>query len=172
MLVGVAVVYLARFTFTTLHLLRRAVDWAEVTVVAPWLAVLHGSLAWLGGTNPAPLSAVAGIGLVLFAVGTVMGPLAEWAQYRWKQRPEHRGHQYTGSLFHYTMHPNYLADVVLFGGYALVTDRPVALVLPLLVLLGFVFVHIPTLDRYLAERYSAEFRPCADRTARLIPGLW
>lgn len=171
-LAGVAVVYLARVSYTTLYLLRREVDWAEVTMVAPWLALLHGALAWLGGTNPAPLSAVAGIGLVLFGVGTVMGPLAEWSRDRWKQQPGHRGHLYTGSLFRYSMHPNYLADVVLFTGYALVTDRLIALVFPFLMLLTFVFVHVPTLDRYLAERYGAEFRSYAAKTARLIPGLW
>jgi steroid 5-alpha reductase family enzyme len=171
-LAAVAVVYLLRFTLSTVYLLRREVDWSEVAMVAPWLALLHGALAWIGGTNPTPLSPGAGIGLVLFAVGTLMGPLSEWARYRWKQVPEHRGHLYTGSLFQYTRHPNYLADVVLFTGYALVTDRAMALVFPLLVLVGFVFVHIPTLDRYLAERYGAEFRSYEGRTARLIPGLW
>lgn len=167
-----AVAYLARFTFTTVYLLRREVDWSEVLMVAPWLALLHGALAWLGGRNPDPLSAVAGLGLALFALGALMGPGAEWARLRWKLRPEHRSHLYTGSLFHYTMHPNYLADVVLFTGYALVTERATALAIPLLVLAGFVFIHVPTLDRYLESRYGAEFRSYADQTARLIPGLW
>lgn len=171
-LAGLAVIYLARFAITTLYLLRREVDWLEVTLVGPWLVLIHGSLAWLGGGNPAPLSPVAGAGLVLFGVATIMGPLSEWSRHHWKQRPEHRGHLYTGGLFRYTRHPNYLADVVLFTGYALVTDRALSLVLPVLVLLGFVFVHVPTLDRYLAERYGAEFRTYADRTARLIPGVW
>ncbi|MEJ2184447.1 MAG: DUF1295 domain-containing protein [Gemmatimonadota bacterium] len=172
LLAVLAVVYLIRFSLTSLYLLRRAVDWQEVLIVAPWLAFLHGAVAWLGGTNPRPVSIVAVIGLVLFGAGTAMGPVAEWMRLRWKARPANAGHLYTGGLFRLSMHPNYLGDVLLFAGYALVTGRWVALALPVLVLLSFVFVHVPTLDAYLSSRYGAEFRVYANRTARLVPGVW
>ena len=41
-----------------------------------------------------------------------------------------------------------------------------------LMLLMFMFVHIPPLDQYLAERYGEEFEAYRARTRRLIPFVW
>ena len=38
--------------------------------------------------------------------------------------------------------------------------------------LMFVFYHIPALDRYLADRYGAEFSAYAARTAKFVPGIY
>lgn len=171
-LAALAGAYLIRFSLTTLWLLPRSMDWREALVVGPWLALIHGTFLVLGGTNADPVDPLAVAGVVLFIVGSGLGTEAEWMRLRWKQRPEHRGHLYTGGPFGVVMHPNYLGDILLFTGYALVTGRVMALVIPLLVTAGFIFVHIPALDRHLASRYGEEFRRHAGHTARLVPGLW
>ena len=171
-LAALAILYLIRFSATALWLLRREIGWREVLSVGPWLGFLHGALAVLGGSNPRPLSAVVGVGAALFVAAGWLGPWSEWKRLRWKERPENRGHLYTGGPFRHVMHPNYLADVVLFTGYALATGRLVALGIPALVLAGFIFVHVPALDAYLKSKYDPEFRSYSSRTSRLIPGVW
>jgi protein-S-isoprenylcysteine O-methyltransferase Ste14 len=70
------------------------------------------------------------------------------------------------------MHINYLGDVLLFTGFAMAAGRWAASLVPVLMALTFVFVHVPMLDAYLAERYGTEFRAWAEHTRRLIPGIW
>ena len=36
----------------------------------------------------------------------------------------------------------------------------------------FIFMHIPGLDEYLADRYPAEFPAYAAKTAKFIPGVY
>jgi protein-S-isoprenylcysteine O-methyltransferase Ste14 len=45
-------------------------------------------------------------------------------------------------------------------------------VIPLLMLLGFVFVNVPVLDAHLHDHYGAEFDEYARRTRKLIPFLY
>lgn len=71
-----------------------------------------------------------------------------------------------------SMHINYFGDVVLFTGWALLTATIWTLGLPLLMLLMFIFMHIPPLDEYLAERYGDEFKAYQSKTKRLIPFVW
>ena len=75
-------------------------------------------------------------------------------------------------LFRNAMHINYFGDLVLFAGWVLLTRRWVLLVVPGLMLLGFMFFNMPALDRYLAERYGEAFRADVARTKKLIPFLY
>ena len=70
------------------------------------------------------------------------------------------------------MHMNYFGDVVLFTGWSLLTAAFWALGLPVLMLLMFMFIHMPPLDQYLAERYGDEFQVYRSKTKRLIPFIW
>ena len=46
---------------------------------------------------------------------------------------------------------------MLFTGYALMTARLIALLIPMLTVFSFLFVNIPMLDRYLANRYGSKY---------------
>ncbi|MGH8880780.1 MAG: DUF1295 domain-containing protein, partial [Stackebrandtia sp.] len=91
---------------------------------------------------------------------------------RFKARPENRGKLYTRGLFRYSMHPNYLGDVTLFTGFALVTGSLWALAIPVIMAAMFIFINIPMLDKYLAERYGSAFDEYAGRTAKLFPFVY
>lgn len=172
LLAGMFLVYLLRFSFTTLVLLRRRMGWREVATVAPWLAFVYGALALLGGSNPRGVGFPAVVGIALYLAGSFLNTASEWGRLRWKRHPEHAGSLYTGGLFAYSMHINYFGDVVLFTGFALVAGTYGALIVPVLMTLSFAFVHVPILDAYLADRYGDEFRKYAQETKRLIPGVW
>jgi steroid 5-alpha reductase family enzyme len=165
-------VYVLRILLTQFVFLKRGVSWSEVFTVVPWLLVLFLLLSWTGGRNGSEIGAVAVIGVVMFVFGSWMNTHAEWARDRWKEKPEHRGHLFTGSWFRWTRHPNYLGDLILFSGLCLIAGRWVSVVIPVLMLAGFVFVNIPALDAHLLEHYGQEFEEYAARTKKLIPFVY
>ena len=110
----------------------------------------------------------ASIGAALFLAGSWMNSYSEYARHVWKQRPENRGRLYTEGLFHYSRHPNYLGDLVLFSGLCMIAGVLVTAIVPVLMLAGFVFVNIPVLDAHLAHKYGGEFAEYARRTHKLF----
>lgn len=172
LLVGCAGIYFLRLLLTVFHLLKRKMSWSEAMIVAVWVSFIHLAFAVAGGTNPRTVWFIVQAGVVLYLAGSWMNTFSEWQRKAWKERPENRGYLYTGGLFRYAMHINYFGDLVLFTGYALVTGRPLALLVPLLMVGGFVFLNIPTLDSYLKRRYGAEFYAYACRTRKLVPFVY
>lgn len=172
LLLGAAVVYFLRTLLTTFVFVRRRVNWAEVGVVAAWIATLQLLYAFLGGRQTAPVGVVEGVGVGLYAAGSFLNTGSEYQRHVWKRQPEHRGRLYSGGLFRHAMHINYFGDLVLFTGWVLLAGQWGLLVLPLLMLLGFVFLMIPALDRHLAGRYGGDFRAYAARTKKLVPYVY
>ncbi len=165
-------VYFLRLLPGTFIFLKRRMAWSEVAIVAPWIAVIQISFALLGGTSSAAIGASDILAVLLYAIGSYLNTGSEYLRYLWKLRPQNQGHLYTRGLFHYSMHINYFGDLVLFSGFALLTHRLWAGIVPLLMLAGFVFFNIPALDGYLRRKYGAEFEEYARRTCKLIPFLY
>ena len=82
------------------------------------------------------------------------------------------GKLYTGGLFRYTRHPNYLGDLLSFSGLSLMSGAWITATIPVLMLAGFVFVNVPMLDAHLRDHYGAAFDEYARSTRKLIPFLW
>ncbi len=165
-------IYYIRILFTEFVFLRRGVSWNEVWTIVPWLLLIIGFLCLAGGGNSAPLGAAGLIGVVCFIAGSWMNSYAEYARHVWKQRPGNRGQLYTGGLFRYSRHPNYLGDLLLFSGLCLISGAWITVIIPLLMLAGFVFVNIPVLDSHLHDHYGSAFDDYARRTRKLIPFIY
>ena len=165
-------IYFARLLLTQFVFLTRAVGWSEVCMIVPWILGIYLLLAIAGGRNPAPFGAVAGAGAILFVLGSWMNSYAECARHVWKRRPENRGRLYTHGLFRYSRHPNYLGDLISFSGLCLVSGRWMTIVIPSIMLAGFVFANIPMLDSHLHDHYGAAFDAYAARTSKLIPFVY
>jgi len=161
-----------RILFTEFVFLRRGVSWNEVFMIAAWLLIIVLILGSAAGMNSAPLGASAWVAVGLFLFGSWMNSWAEFTRHRWKLRQENRGLLYTGGLFRYSRHPNYLGDVISFSGLCLFSGRWFTIVVPLLMLVGFVFVNIPMLDAHLHDHYGAAFDDYAAHTRKLIPFLY
>ena len=99
----------------------------------------------------------------------MLGTGSEYSRHVWKARPENWGHLYTEGLFQYSRHINYFGDLLLFGGFAMLTRQAWTGVVPLAMGLSFVLILIPAHDAYLASRYGAEFDDYARHTKKLIP---
>ena len=165
-------IYFVRLLFTQFVFLRRAVSWSEASMIMPWILCIYLLFAIAGGTNPAHLGAASYAGAVLFVLGSWMNSYAEYSRHAWKQRPENRGRLYTLGLFRYTRHPNYLGDLISFSGLCLITGRSVTVIVPLIMLGGFIFSNIPMLDSHLQDHYGMAFDEYAARTRKLIPFVY
>lgn len=169
LLFSCAIVYFLRIVFGCFYLMRRTMRFGEAVGIGFFVFLVHIYFALLGGTDPHALGAVAGLGALLFVIGSYLNSAAEYGRLRWKKDPANAGHLYTGGLFRHSRHINYFGDEVLFTGYALITGSPWAFAVPAFMVLGFLFANIPALDRYLACKYGDEFESYAARTKRFIP---
>lgn len=172
LLFAAAFVYFLRVLVTVFYLLKRKMGWGEAMLISVWIAIIDLLFAWLGGINPRAVGLVTWLGVGLYFVGSILNTGSELERHRWQERPENEGHLFTGGLFRYAMHINYFGDEVLFTGYALVTGRAWALLVPLLMLAGFLSFSIPDLDRHLRAHYGAEFDAYARRTRSFVPFLY
>jgi steroid 5-alpha reductase family enzyme len=108
----------------------------------------------------------------LYVLGSYFNTGSEVQRKAWKVKPENKGRLYTKGLFSLSMHINYFGDALLFSGFALITTSIWAFILPAVMIALFVFVHIPTLDRYLAQKYGTVFDEWARNTRKFIPYVY
>ena len=81
-----------------------------VAVRAPW---------------PTALTAVDGLGVVLFAIGFGFEVVGDYQLERFRAEPLNHGHVLDSGLWHYTRHPNYFGDATLWWGlYTIATVAP------------------------------------------------
>lgn len=168
-LLGAAALYFVRHLVTLFVLLKRKVAWGESMGLAAFIAAFELGFVYLGGRSGSALGVWDALPVALVLVGSVLNTGSELQRMVWKKNPAHRGHLYTEGMFGWSQHINYFGDTVLFTGWALLTASPWALLVPLMMTLGFIFHHIPSLDAYLAERYGEAFEAYAARTPSLVP---
>ncbi len=172
LLFAAALIYYLRVCGTSFYLLKRKMGWGEAVLIAVWVVVIDLLFATLGGVNARAIGLVTTLGVVLYTVGSYLNTGSELQRKRWKAHAANRGHLFTGGLFRYAMHINYFGDELLFTGCALITGRAWTLLVPLLMLAGFLFFNIPELDRHLRAHYGAEFEAYARRTRSFVPFLY
>lgn len=172
LLFSAALIYFLRVLITGFYLLKRRMGWGEAVLIAVWVLIIDLVFALLGGINPKGVGMVAALGVIFYVAGSYLNTASELQRKRWKERPGNRGHLFSGGLFRYAMHINYFGDEVLFTGYALMTGSAWTLLVPLLMLAGFLFFNIPELDRHLRAHYGDEFEAYARRTHRFVPYLY
>ncbi len=172
LLAAAAILYFVRVIGTLFVFIKRKVPWSEVATIAVWVGIIDVLFAYFGGRNEAPVGIWTLIGGCLVLAGSFINTGSEWHRKVWKRRDENKGHLLTTGLWKFSRHVNYFGDLVLFTGWALMTGRPWLLVIPLIMLGGFVFANVPGQDRYLSERYGVEYEAYASRTARLIPFIY
>jgi len=175
-LAAAALLYWLRHMITLFVLLQRKVALSEGLGLTVFIAIFEIGFLLLGAGvisgKATPFGLWDGVGLVLLGAGSFLNTVSELQRRDWKKRPASKGHCYTGGLFGYAMHINYLGDSILFTGWAILATSIWAFSIPALMTYMFIFYHIPPLDAYLAERYGDEFRIYANKTAKFVPFLY
>jgi len=131
-------------------------SWAEIIVVSIELSVIHMTYSILGGQVANSVGITEFIGIGLFVIGSYLNTASEIMRQRWKKDPQNKGKIYDKGLFKYSMHINYFGDVVWATGMALISGSIWIFLIPLYMSCGFLFIHIPRLDKYLKERYGTQ----------------
>ena len=168
-LAACAVTYVTRAAHTLFVFVKRKVPWWE----AAWGGGIIGCVLFfflLGGLRtPQPIGPVDLVGMLLYIAGSYIGTASEHSRHSWKARPENVGRLYTEGLFRYSRHINYFGDLLVFGGFAMLTRQLWTGIVPIAMGLNFALVIIPAHDAYLAERYGSEFDRYARGTSKLVP---
>ena len=172
MLSAAAVLYFIRTLITIFVFLKRRMSWSEIFTVAPWIAIIDLLFAYFGGRNTGAFGLTGFVGICLVLGGSAINTSSELQRHLWKKNPENAWHLYTGGLFRYSRHINYFGDEVLSIGWAMMTGSAGLFLIPAIMACGFIFMHIPALDRYLEERYSDEYRTYAHKVKRFIPYIY
>jgi steroid 5-alpha reductase family enzyme len=172
LLMACGCVFGLRTAFMLLYLLPRQLGWLEAIgdSLVVWL-ILYLLLVFWGDKNT-PLGPLDAFAVILFIAGSALTTGAELARKRWKKREGNLGHLYTGGAFRFAQHINYFGEVVSFSGFAVLTRNWWAVIVPIFMLVSFVFVHIPALDRHLREHYSSEFVEYQRTTKKLVPFVY
>lgn len=142
-----------------------------VQATALWAIATPLHAALLPGAEPLSPGLLSLAGGALFVAGFAIEALADAQLARFKRDPAHRGQLFTGGLFGLCRHPNYLGEIAVWWGLALLawslTDRPWALIGPALLTFFILKVSgIPPLEKVLATRQGF-----SDWAAR-VPAMW
>ena len=168
------VVYVARLYFAMLVLWSRPPDWHEIPIVYVFFipSIFYTMARGKVDECSAPVTALA---VALYVVGSGFSTIGEYQRYVFKKQPANKGKLMTTGLWALTMHANYFGDTLLFTGWTLASSGLAVSwtwwAVPVMTAL-FVFMHIPGLDEYLADRYPKEFPKYASSTAKFIPYIY
>jgi len=171
-----SVIYFIRQSVTLFYLLNRKVEWSESLGLLFTMAIFEIGLLILGGgvfrNESISLNLIDVLAVILYLIGSFLNSCSEIKRKWWKANPRNKGHCYTQGLFAYSMHINYFGDTVLFTGWCLFTHNVWIILFPLLMVYSFIFIHIPGLDSYLAEKYGNEFTLYSEKTKKFIPFIY
>ena len=118
------------------------VFWLQSAIL--WFVALP-LLAAVRAAQPEALTAVDGLGVLLFAVGLVFEVVGDHQLERFRAEPSNRGKVLDRGLWRYTRHPNYFGDATLWWGmYAMAAATPG----------GWLTVLSPALMTFLLMRVS------------------
>ena len=172
LLAACLIIYVIRLQVTVWMFQKRKWTWSETIIITILMPIVIYAFASAGGSNKLAVGAVEIIGVLLYLSGSYINTHSEYDRHAWKSKEENKGRLYTEGLFSLAMHINYLGDIALFTGLAMITHSLSMFVIPLVMALNFVFFIIPSLDRYLEKKYTDEFKDYAKKTKKLIPMIY
>ena len=154
------------YTFAVRSLVT--IFWLQGVLVAvialPMLASVQGG---------EPVWALIWLGWAIWLFGFLYESVADWQLARFKSDPANRGRVMDQGLWHFSRHPNYFGEIVLWLGYGLIGLAFGGWwALPSVALMIFLILRVSgvsLLDRRMTESRPG-YREYAERTNVLIPG--
>lgn len=172
LIISLSIIYLIRFVIGMFVFLKRKIGWFEGCLTSFLFFMMFFLFNSSAGNHFEPLMLIDIIGIILYLVGSYINSLSDYQRYVWKEKPNNKGRLYTEGLFKYSMHINYFGDSILYIGLAMITLEYVCLFVALGIILNFIFLQIPMLDKHLSNKYSIEFEEYDKQTKRFIPFVY
>lgn len=171
-LIAMGIVLWIRMIGTAFVLLQRKFGWDEAIPVTCACAFYHFGFALTGGHSQAAVGPLEYAGIAVFILGSYFNTGSELQRKKFKADPANKGKLFTTGLFGIVRHPNYLGDTLWTTGWAMVSHSPWAAIMPVASGLAFMFGFIPSLTKYLEEKYGDQYTEWAKTTPRFIPFIW
>jgi steroid 5-alpha reductase family enzyme len=165
-------IYILRIILMFVLFLKRRILWPEAFEIAFFMSIVLFILTYTGKINLTSLTTTDITGIFIYVSGSFINTYSEYSRYKWKKNPKNKGHIYKYGLFKYAMHINYFGDVILFTGLSILTGTYWTLIIPVGMLLNFIYFIIPSLDNYLSQKYGKEFKEYSKNTKKLIPYIY
>jgi steroid 5-alpha reductase family enzyme len=149
------------------------------TLQALWVIATAGCvLAAMAVADSPPLSLLDGAGLALWVIGFALEVIADEQKHRFRRQPDNKGRFITSGLWSVCQHPNYLGEIMLWCGLALLALPALAgaqwltLLSPLFVALLLLRISgVPLLQKAAIKRWGddAGWRDYVASTPVLLP---
>jgi len=165
-------IYFVRLLATLFIFFQRKMHWIEAIVIANVMPFVLPYIAVVGGNSEQPVGLLEIVGILVFLFGSYLNTRSEYLRHIWKQKEKNQGCLYVGGLFRSVRHINYLGDIILFTGMAMVANQFVLLVVPGLMAFIFITILIPLKENYLKIKYGKQFANYASKTKKLIPMIY
>lgn len=164
-----ALIYFFRFTICMFVFLKRKISWFEGGLTSLLFFMMFYLFGVSAGSHTEPIGLFDLGGVVLFLAGSYINTLADYQRFVWKGKVENKGRLYTNGLFKYSMHINYFGDSVAYVGLAMITLEVIPLLVSIGIVVNFIVLQIPMLDKHLSMKYGGEFEEYAKQTKKLVP---
>lgn len=165
-------VLLLRISLSLFYILKRKFGWDELGGVLFALLLYQVGFALLSLHADETLGALDWAAIIIFFAGSTINTTAELQRKQFKDRPVNKGKLYTGGLFRYARHINYMGDILWVTGWAMMTRNIWSATIPVLLTAGFVFFFIPSLSKHLQTKYSEQYEQWAKTTNKLVPFIY
>ena len=109
------------------------------------------------------------IALGLYGFGSFIHTLSEYQRWRFKADKGNKGKLYTGGLFASCRNPNFLGDILLYGGWYLSSNNYFNQIVPIFIAWNFVSKLIPEKEKYLSGKYEKQWSEYAKNVKSLFP---
>jgi len=142
-------------------------------------AVLLSSIPFFSLSNP-EVNTLSIIGLIIWATGLAIESVADIQKYKFINSPSNKGLWIDSGLWHYSRHPNYFGEILLWIGVYIFalggisgTDTLIGLLSPIYISMIIIFFSgIPLLEKPADKRWgdNEKYREYKKTTSSLI--LW
>ncbi len=161
-----------RFTICMFVFLQRKISLFEGGLTSFLFFMMFYLFGVSAGSHSEPIGPIDIIGVFLFLSGSYINTLADYQRFVWKKEIKNQGRLYTKGLFKYSMHINYFGDSVSYVGLALITLEAVCLYVATGIIINFLVLQIPMLDKHLGKKYGDEFKAYSRQTQKFIPFVY
>ena len=172
LMVSCSLIYLIRFATCMFVFFKRKIGWFEGCLVSFLFFMMFYLFNMSAGSHIEPIGLFDIAGIFLYLTGSYINSLADYQRYAWKRNADNKGRLFTEGLFRYSMHINYFGDSIMYIGLAMITLEYVCLFVSVVLMLNFVVLQIPMLDKHLSKKYPGEFGEWAAQTKKFIPFVY
>ncbi len=165
-------IYLVRFTIGMFVFMQRKIGWFEGSLVSVLYFMMFYTFVVSAGSRPEPIGPIDIVGIFMFLVGSYINTMADYQRFAWKRKNENKGRLYTQGLFRYSMHINYFGDAITYTGLALITLKMLCLFISAIIIVNFIVIQIPMLDKHLSKKYGNDFTEYSTVTKKFIPFVY